>query len=122
MKYTLNFFKNAKRWITLERHPILWPMVNFIIKMGWFHNHGKFKPLEKVKYNLFAKVVISSVVKDRNKINDGIYTVDDYEPWSKDKSNIRFLEDSGCDVFWIRRLYPWERRAFFKKFFAQHDL
>jgi hypothetical protein len=122
MKYTLNFFKNVKRWVKLDRHPLLYPMVNFIIKMGWFSNHGKFKPLEKVKYNLFAKVVIASVVRDRNEINDGIYTVDDYEPWSKDKSNIRFLEDSGCDVFWIRRLYPWERRAFLKKFFAQHDL
>ena len=124
MKYALNFLKNAKRWITLDRHPILWPMVNFFIKMEWFQNHGKFKSGDKVKYNLFAKVVIANIEEIKGSKNGAVYTIDDYEPWSTSKSNVRFTSDenSGCDVFWIRKLYPWERWAFFKKFFPQTEL
>lgn len=116
MESIKKFLKNAKRWVTLDHHPILYPLVSrVIIPLELFNNHGKFKPGDKVKYNLFAKIVIGRI----EEIKGGtVYTIDDYEPWSTSKSNVRFTydENSGCDVFWIRKLYPWERWAFFKNF------
>ena len=120
MKSALNFLKNAKRWITLEKHPILHRIVYFIIHADLFNNRGKFKPGDKVKYNFFAKVYLGH--KHIQSKGRYIFTIKCYEPWSKDLENVAFEEDSGCSVFWIRKLYPWERWAFFKKFSARTEL
>lgn len=113
---TLKVFRNAKRWIVLKNNPILHPIVHFIIKMDWFNNRGKFKPGDKVKYNLFAKIYIGGIEEIKGGKSGTIYTISHYEPWSKKLENVAFIENSGCSVFWIRKLYPWERWRISKNF------
>lgn len=100
-----------QKLFSLERNPILHPIVCFIIKMGWFDNRGKFKQGDKVKYNLFARIVIWSVVRDIE-ATQKVFTFSHYEKWSKDLRNCVLVEDSGCSVFWLRKLYPWERNQY----------
>ena len=96
--------KKFKLLFGLTSNPILCWIVELIIVSGLFNNHGKFKIREKVKYNLFAKIVIGGILK-----KGATYTIKEYPIWSKKKSNVYFEESSGCDVFWLRRLYPWEK-------------
>lgn len=94
----------------LGYHPILLTIIERIfIPNGWFNNHGKFKPGDKVKYNFFAKVMIPSIAKQKGYEEGHVFVVKDYFEWSKKKQSIEFEGGDGCDVFWIRKLYVWER-------------
>jgi hypothetical protein len=92
----------TKNWWTLHENPILIAFVRFcIFHVPYFHNRGRFKVGDKVKYNLFARIYINSVINRKPLV----YTIDKF--WTP--TNVDFIEEEGCDVFWIRKLYPWEK-------------
>lgn len=82
-----------------------WNLVQFLIDNNLFHNHGKFKSGDKVRYNWKAKIQIKSAMW--RKSDSGTLTVS--EVVYKNKSGVLFVEGSGCDVFWIRKAYWWEK-------------
>jgi hypothetical protein len=104
----IKIFKKIKK---LKSKPLLYTVVHFIIEMNWFNQTGKFKEGDLVKYNWKAKAYIRSVY-DREKSIKKITKIITYKSGSEsceytpiDKKGY----SSGCDVFWIRKCYLWER-------------
>jgi hypothetical protein len=83
----------------------MWNLVQFMIYFKLFHHRGKFKVGDKVRYNWKAWVRIKSALWGES--DKGTLTVS--EVLYKDKSNVGFEEGGGCDVFWIRKAFFWER-------------
>lgn len=84
-----------KKLFKIPYNPILVWWVELVIRRGWFSNVGKIKPGHIVKYNLFAKILIPTVVKEGTFIVGGV--------WAKGE-NVEFTNGDGCDVFWIKVL------------------
>lgn len=91
-----------KKYFKLYDNPVLVLIVNWIIKKKMFDTKGKYKIGDRVRYNIFAKIVIWSVIKDK------MYTRTIESIWSNGV-NVDFTDGGGCDSFWIRKIYFWER-------------
>jgi hypothetical protein len=112
--------------MTLKYHlhkikPLHW-LVWQLIKFGFCHNKGKFKPGDLVKYNWKAWTYIHLAIDLPKR---GILVVEGYSKWSKDQSHCEYtrLNDpthdiKACDTFWLRRIYWWESIGYSKSKFA----
>lgn len=86
----------------LKQRKLLYALVDFIIAMDWFnHNRGYFRSGDKVKYNWKAHIALKTLDKLGK-----TFTIKDY--WCH--TNVDFEEDGGAAAFWLRKLYPWERK------------
>jgi hypothetical protein len=109
VKPTLKIFKNNYRnpkhpWYA--NNPFLKYLVQWIIYWSIFYEplqkKDKFKAGDKVKYNWKALVQIYSTGgKDMFKTR----TVKKLT-WYK---NLEFTDGTGCDPFWVRKIYFWEK-------------
>lgn len=82
--------------------PFLYNVVELIIVLDWFNNKGKFKVGDRVRVNWKAIVSIRSAIEDN--IGKAL-TVSEVSP---NGSHVSFKEGSGCDAFWIRKIYWFE--------------
>lgn len=88
------------------KSPLLKYIVQWIIYWSIFYeplrHQGKFKVGDKVKYNWKALVKIYSTGgEDMFKV----FTVAEVTWYG----NLEFSDGSGCDPFWVRKLYFWEK-------------
>lgn len=89
-----------KKYFKLADNPILKWIIFKIIMSGLMSNKGKFKVGDTVAYNLFAQIYIHTVVDNQEKPFRTISRI-----WSNN-TNVDFVDGSGCDVFWLKRVKP----------------
>lgn len=83
-------------------------LTHLCLWFNWFNKDGKFKPGDKVVYNLFARACIPTIEEIKGLKKMQVYTFIDYEQWSTSKGNGRYLkengEEDGCSVFWLSKV------------------
>lgn len=99
-----SIYKNKPRY---AKSPLLRYIVAWIIWLSTystlFSARTKLKVGDKVKYNWMAYVQIYSDDKDFKAIKTISHIL------YRDESGIEFEEGSGCDLFWVRKIYFWEK-------------
>jgi hypothetical protein len=83
---------------------ILQSLSEFFIRHNWLSNVGKFKGGDKVKYNWKAKVTLGG------SYNNKTHTITKIILQTPTSENFECgCDEGGGDVYWIRKLYFWER-------------
>jgi hypothetical protein len=80
-------------------------LVHFFITHKLFSNVGQFKKGDLVRYNWKAKYYIGLIYQEKK----GIYTIRNITKYTDGSEAAEFGDYTGCDVFWIRKIYPWEK-------------
>lgn len=100
-------YSTFKKYPWYSRSPILRYLVAWIIYFStfsdWIANRWCLKIGDKVKYNWMAKIQLSSHIKKYA----GTKIVK--EILCSDGSGIKFTDGDGCDPFWVRKIYFWEK-------------
>jgi hypothetical protein len=112
MNKNLNSNQQVKPTIKNIVHRVLYAIVHWMILYRLFHGYGKLKEGDFVRYNWKAKVYIRTVYDREPEVRQisKIYTYSD----GTENCDFKPLKDGeyggGCDSFWLRKLYFWERR------------
>lgn len=101
---------------------IMYWIVFYIIRHGLCQNVGKFKRGDKVKYNWKAKYQIPSIYNERKNMIREIDCILDFKKSKSQSCEFKPLKDEcyvdGCDVFWLRKIYWWEKAHKIKRIYC----
>jgi hypothetical protein len=111
MKQNINSNVQVKPTLGNIVNCVLYAVVHFMILHRLFHGYGKLRVGDYVKYNWMAKYYIRSVY-DREPEVRQISNIDTYSDGTE-HCDFKPLKEGewggGCDTFWIRKCYGWER-------------
>ena len=112
MKLNINSNVQVKPTLGNIANYVLYAVVFWLIKHNLCQNTGKFKEGDLVTYNWKAKYYIDTVYKNERELGiKKITSITKYSDGSEgcDYINLSDGDESGCDVFWVRKCYWWER-------------